>query len=468
MNHLIVCGINYHSAPIAIRERFCIPDSCVGHALEGLKYFKHIKESAILSTCNRTEVYAVVDNVAEGMRQIEAFFQSVQSVSDHGVLRPNFRLLRDDVVLHLLRVASGLDSMVLGEGQIMSQVKASHQAALEHRTSGPVLDMIFKLALSCGKRVRSETSMGRRAVSVSSAAVELARETLGTLKTKDISIIGLGKMGQICVKHLLSENGDGKINLFNRSQARVDLFLENKLNNRERLVSGASFDDRTAVAAQSELVIVASLGHDFALKRDDFARHRPASMKRQIVIDISVPRSVDPALAEIEGVELYVADDLSKIVGRNLAEREALVSEAEKIVFEQLENFHNWERSQLVVPTIAELREKIEAIRLEQIAKNSVAGGALGDSDFSSKGDMESISRAIVNQILHHPTVHLKATKDYEILRQQAEALRKLFNLDPIAANQDNYAHRSGDFKLESAIKYDRPKTGRHSQLTKH
>ncbi len=459
MNHLVVCGINYHSAPIAIRERFCIPDSCVGHALEGLKHFRHIKESAILSTCNRTEVYAVVDDVAAGLREIQTFFQSVQSVSDHGSLKPNFRLLRDDVVLHLLRVASGLDSMVLGEGQIMSQVKAAHQTALEKRSSGPVLDMIFKLALTCGKRVRSETSMSKRAVSVSSAAVELGRETLGGLKDKSATIVGLGKMGQICAKHLLSENSQAPVILLNRSEARVDAFLQNKLNNRDRIKAGFDFSEREAIVAQSDLVIVAAGGRDFVLTREGLSKHRHAKSPNQVIIDISVPRAVDPGVATMDGVKLFVADDLSQIVCRNLAEREALVSEAEAIVFEELESFHNWERSQLVVPTIAELREKIESIRQEQISKNSSGSGIA--SDFSTKGDMESISRAIVNQILHHPTVHLKATKDYEILRQQAEALRKLFDLDPIAS------HPSGQGE-GGPEKHDRYRTGRHSQLSKH
>lgn len=431
MNHLVVSGINYHSAPIAIREQFCIPDSCIGHALEALKRFPHIKEATILSTCNRTEVYAVVDDVAAGLKEIDMFFASVQSVSDHGVLRPNFRLLRDDVVLHLLRVAAGLDSMVLGEGQIMSQVKAAHQAALERRVAGPILDIVFKLALSNGKRVRSETNMGKRAVSVSSAAVELARDLMGSLKEKSIAVIGLGKMGQICTKHLLSDAGSGPVVLFNRNQERLDNFLGNKLNNKERLKTGFTFEERSAVAAQADLVIVATGSSRYVLDYEELARYRHAGSPRQVIIDISVPRNVDPRVAELDGVDLFVADDLSKIVAKNLAHREALVADAENIIYETLEEYHNWERSQLVVPTIAILREKIESIRQEQMAKNNLMQGI---NTSTSSHDMEAISRAIVNQILHHPTVQLKATKDYEILRQQAEALRTLFNLDPLSA----------------------------------
>jgi glutamyl-tRNA reductase len=273
--------------------------------------------------------------------------------------------------------------------------------------------------------------MGKRAVSVSSAAVELARELMGSLKEKSIAIIGLGKMGQICTKHLLSDAGSGPVVLFNRNQERLDNFLANKLNNKERLKSGFTFEERTAVAAQADLVIVATGASHYVLEYEELARQRHSGSPRQVIIDISVPRNVDPRVAELDGVDLYVADDLSKIVAKNLAHREALVADAEDIIYETLEEYHNWERSQLVVPTIAILREKIESIRQEQMAKNNLLQGI---NTSTSSHDMEAISRAIVNQILHHPTVQLKATKDYEILRQQAEALRTLFNLDPLSA----------------------------------
>ena len=195
MNHLVVCGLNYHNTPIAIRERFTIPQSCLGHALTALTRLPHVKEAALVSTCNRTEVYATVDNVQAACQEIAAFFASTQGIVDHEVLQPNFRLLREDVALHLFRLASGLDSMILGENQIMSQLKAAHQIALESGTAGPVLDYLFKTALNCGKRVRTETNMGKRAVSVSSAAIELGRTLLGTMKGRSSLVIGAGAHG---------------------------------------------------------------------------------------------------------------------------------------------------------------------------------------------------------------------------------------------------------------------------------
>jgi glutamyl-tRNA reductase len=428
MTHLVVCGLNYHNTPIAIRERFTIPQSCVSHALMALSHLPHVKEAAILSTCNRTEVYAVVSNVQAGWQEIESFFASAQAISDHGALKPNFRLLREDVALHLFRVASGLDSMILGEGQIMSQVKGAHQAALEAKTAGPVLDYLFKVALQCGKRVRSETSMGRRAVSVSSAALELARATMGDLKEKRIAVIGAGKMAQICVKLLLSDSGKGTVFLLNRSKERVNQFLKNTLPNVHRLDTDFNFEDRHKLAATADLVVVSTSAQKFLLERELLAENRAKDQKPLCVIDISVPRNVEPTIGTLPGVTLFQSDDLADVVTKNLAEREALVSEAEHIVFETLDEFHCWQRSLLVVPTIAGLREKIEAIRQEQMAKTRGTNLV----DLTDPMQIEEISRAIVNQILHHPTVQLKATRDYEILRQQAEALRTLFNLDPL------------------------------------
>jgi glutamyl-tRNA reductase len=429
MSHLVVCGLNYHSSPIAIRERFTIPQSCLKHALEALKRLPHVTEAVLLSTCNRTEVYAVVSDVQAGWREIDFFFSSTQQIGDHGALKPNFKLLREDVAVHLFRVAAGLDSMVLGEAQIMAQVKEAHQAALEAKTAGPILDHLFMLALNCGKRVRSETEMGRRAVSVSSAALELARSQVGALNNLNVAVVGAGRMAQICVKLLLSEDGTGKVNLLNRSPERLAEFVKNNLPNLQRLNTETSFDDRYEAAAKADLVIVSTSAPKTILDMEELnAARQKHGKKPTCIIDISVPRNVDPAVQEIEDVSLFNSDALANIVTRNLEEREACIAGAEAIVFEGLDAFHGWQRSQLVGPTIAELREKIESIRLEHMVKTSSHKASASHPE-----EIEHISRAIVNQILHQPTVQLKATTDYEILRQQAEALRTLFSLDPLS-----------------------------------
>ena len=344
MTELVVCGLNYHSVPVAIRERFTIPQSCLKHALEGLKHFPHVKEAVVLSTCNRTEVYALVTDVQAGWREIDAFFASAQSVADHGVLKPNFRLLREDVALHLFRVASGLDSMIIGESQIMAQVKTAHQEALASGAAGPILDTLFKLALQCGKRVRSETTMGKRAVSTSSAAVELGKNLLGGLKAKSILVVGAGKMGQICLKLLLSESNAANVHVANRTAERVTEFLKNNVRNLDRLKIVESFEHRHQAAVQADLVIVCSSAPDYVLSRKELEQARGAAKRPLQIIDIAVPRNVDPSIAELEAVKLYDSDHLAKIVAQNRSERESLIAEAESIVFEMLQEFKNWEQ----------------------------------------------------------------------------------------------------------------------------
>lgn len=441
MNHLVVCGLNYHSSPIAIRERFVIPTSCLKHALHALARMPHIKEAAVVSTCNRTEVYALVSDVQAGLQEIESFFLSTQTVADHGALRPNFKLLREDVVLHLFRVASGLDSMVLGEGQIMAQVKDAHQAALEAGTAGPFLDQLFKTALNCGKRVRTETSLGRRAVSISSAAVELGRELLGPLADKNVVVVGAGKMGKVLLKHLLAEGGTGPVVVLNRSLDKLESLANGDLPNAHRIKTSFTMEDLPQLAANADAVFVSTAAPHFLLNAKDL--HGQKAKPNLCVIDISVPRNVNPDVADIEGVKSFHADDLMAIVNKNMAERESLVSEAEEIVFDSLEGFNNWQRSLLVVPTITELRQKIESIRIAQMAKTQS-----GDNESEDMRDkMEDISRNIINQILHHPTVQLKATTDYGVLRQQAEALRQLFNLnvsEPMATGHHYATQSSG------------------------
>jgi glutamyl-tRNA reductase len=422
--HLVVLGLNYHSSPLSIRERFIIPEYCLSHALHALARFPHVKEAVVLSTCNRTEVYAVVSDLQAGVAEVESFFLSTQTIRDHGSLKPNFRLLRDDVALHLFRVASGLDSMVLGEGQIMSQVKAALKAAQSAGTSGPVLDQIFMLALNCGKRVRTETQMARRAVSVSSAAVELAGELCAPLSQKSVLLIGAGKMAKICAKHVLNEGGSGSLIMINRTSERIEQFVAQKLPHAAKLKTNFGFADRYHLAAAADVVFVSTTAPEFVLTKDEFVQlydGRPLC-----IIDISVPRNVDPEIGTLPGVRLFHTDDLSAIVDRNLAEREALISDAEAIVFQTLDEFHGWQRSLLVVPTITRLRKKIESIRQEQIRKSCKAA-ANSQDDYSHA---DQLSKAIVNRILHHPTVQLKATVDQELLVRQAQALQTLFELD--------------------------------------
>ena len=466
MNDLIVYGLNYHSCPVAIRERFTIPESCLEHALGGLKRLPHIVEAVVLSTCNRTEVYAIVTDAVAGFKELESFFQSARQIADHQALQANFKLLRSDAVLHLMRVASGLDSMVIGEGQIMSQVKAAHQAALRAGTAGATLDVLFKAALNCGKKVRSQTSLGRRAVSISSAAVELTRKLLGNLQNRSIAVIGAGRMGQICVKLLLTDQNNCSVYVANRSDSKIKALRASNTRHLDRLHIVEDFSKRHEIAARCDAVIVAASASEFLLTPEgfcpqlsgergsiastptssspaaDFQLSQHASSLfvgaddsqpaiTTYVVDMSVPRNVDPRVAEIDGISLHNFDDLAAIVKQNMVEREALTKDAEVIIFAALKEFERWQQNLLAVPVIAQLRGKVETIRQSHLRRHPSAKRQTKHAvNKHLNQQLDKVSRVLVNEILHKPTTKLKAAKDYQSLQKQTEVLRSLFDLE--------------------------------------
>lgn len=417
----VLMGMNYHGATVAVRERLVIPETCLFHALAALKRLPHVKEAAVLSTCNRTEVYAVVSNIQGGLKDLESFYEQVQSVHGHEVLKPNFKLLQDDVALHLLRVASGLDSMVIGEGQIMAQVKAAHRAALEAATAGPLLDGLFKHALRCGKRVRTETSMAKRAVSVSSAAVEFANKFLEGRANKTVLLIGAGKMAQISAKQFLgSKTGKHSIIMINRSSERLTQFAESKLPGMQKLNIEFSFEERHQLAANADVVIVSTSAPQYVLQADLLQQF--AGEKETLIIDLSLPRNVDPAIAALPNVRLFDLDHLNALVNHNIAERESLIADAEQVIFEMLDEFQSWQRTLSTRSTIVDLRNKLDSIRKEQVCKSAIRSEEVNQS-------LDQFSAQLLNRILHEPMVQLKTAAAKCLNSTHEEAIRTLFRL---------------------------------------
>lgn len=400
MAHLILSGFSYHRAPLAVRERFSVMEPEMPRALMALKKKACIEEVLVLSTCNRTEVYAVVSDVQEGFREIERFYSSF----DHQN-KPNFRLMYEDVALHLFRVASGLDSLIIGETQIVSQLKAAHRAALEANSTGRILNRLFDSALHCGKKVRSSTAIGRLSVSVSSAAIDLARRLLGTLENKNVVVIGAGKMAQLCLKQLSNESSLGSISTVNRNKDRLSKLAGNTPENCATLYeSCASFDDRYRLVADADLVLVAASSPDYILRKVILEQLPPFRKNQILIIDISVPRNVEPTINEIPYINLVHMDDLAQAAG-DPEERERLIAEAEAIIFEQLAEFTNWQRTLHLVPVIVELRSKIESVRQEQLSRARVRNGTHGAS---FEQDVDTVTRAIVNQLLHDSMVRMR------------------------------------------------------------
>ena len=329
MDHLILFGADYKEQTLAMRERLSIPAECVRFALQRLVALPSIKEAVLLGTCNRFEIYAVTSDLAEGRHQLQSFFTALQQVPDHQAIKPDYVFAGEEAVEHLFRVTSGLESMVLGEGQIVAQVKEAYRTAVVYQSAGSVLKRLFELALHCGKRVRSETTISRRAVSTAAAAVELAGQKLGSWRAATVLIIGAGRAGQMCLKQLLSLRGPLDLTVVNRDADKFDQLRFMDRDGRVKL--DQAFASRHSIAAASDVVFVTTSAPAYVLNGAELQEHL---VRTSCIIDLSVPRNVDPAVGLLAGVDLFTVDDLAGVVRHNLAERAGLSVAAESIIKE--------------------------------------------------------------------------------------------------------------------------------------
>lgn len=429
--NIAVVGVSHKTAPVEVREKLSIPEPQIADSLAQLCSYPHIEEAAILSTCNRLEIYVVAHETQQGVREVSQF------LADHSnlpvvALRPHlFILLHQDAVMHLFRVAAGLDSLVLGEGQILAQVKQTHKLGQQHNGIGRILNRFFKQAITVGKRVRTETSIGTGAVSISSAAVELALMHLDDFTNCRVTIIGAGKMSRLLVQHLLSKGAD-QICIVNRSTHRAKE-LANHFNGAN--LTTALLDDMMKIVAASDLVFTSTGATEPILDRAKLEAVVDP-LQRLMLVDISVPRNVHANVSEIETIQCFNVDDLKAVVAQNQESRRQMAMEAEGILDEEVEAFDVWWRSLETVTTISCLRNKVETIREQELEK---ALSRLG-SEFAEKHQeiIEALTRGIVNKILHDPMVQLRAQQDIEARRRAMQTLNMLFNLE--TASNEKYS----------------------------
>ncbi len=433
--NIVVIGLSHKTAPVEVREKLSIPEPQLEAAMKSLQNCAHIAEVAILSTCNRLEIYVVVTETELGIREVIQFLTDYGQLSITGGaseaiadLRHHlFVLLQEDAVMHLLRVASGLDSLVLGEGQILAQVKTTHKLGQQYLGIGSILNRLFKQALTAGKRVRTETSIGTGAVSISSAAVELAQWKVSSLATEQIAILGAGKMSRLLVQHLISK-GAIDVTVINRSAKRAEdlkkIFPEIELK-LEPLTNMLS------VVGKSSMVFTSTASNDPLIDRSNLAS--VLEERSLMIFDISVPRNVHSNVNELNNVQAFNVDDLKAVVAQNQESRRQMAMEAEALLDEELASFTNWWRSLETVPTINGLRDKMENIRVQELEK---ALSRLG-SEFAGRHQevIEALTKGIVNKILHDPMVQLRAQQDIEARQQAMAALQTLFNLEQIQSN---------------------------------
>ena len=415
---IVLVGVNHRVAPVAVRERLAFTPAQMDVALAGLR--ERTSEAAILSTCNRTEIYAVAPSRASGDREIVSFLaefhgQPAESFS------PYLRSLDGrDAVGHLFAVASGLDSMILGEPQILGQVRAAHAAAAAAGSAGPLLSWVFLRALKVGKRVRTETGISRNAVSVSHAAVELARKALGGLGGKSVLLIGAGEMAELAARNLMA-NGATRLVVANRSYQRAA-----ELAGRYG-ATPAELARLPRLLAEADVAISSTGASTFVLTPELVKGALSGRKDRTLfLIDIAVPRDVDPEVGRMEGVVLHDIDDLQSVCTANLEERQKEVARAQEIVDAELEAYEVWWQSLQVVPTIRALRGRAEEIRRAELEK---ALRRLGQLSERQRSALDALTTGIVNKMLHQPTVRLKTSCAGRQGAMYAAAVRELFDL---------------------------------------
>jgi glutamyl-tRNA reductase len=421
--NIVVVGLSHKTASVEVREKLSIPEAQIEEAITLLKSYPHIQEIAVISTCNRLEIYGVALDLEQGVREISQFLADKAKISLRE-LRPNlFTLLREDALRHLMRVSAGLESLVLGEGQILAQVKKTYKLGQKYKGLGRLLDRLFKQAISTGKRVRSETSIGTGAVSISSAAVELVHTKVDNLPDYSVTIVGAGKMAHLLVKHLLSK-GVTKIAIVNRSHRRAQE-LCSQFSQVE--IQIYPLGEMMQAIATADLVFTSTGATQPILDRAKLEDH--LTLDRDLMlVDISVPRNIDANVNEVGCVSAYNVDDLKAVVAANQETRRQMAQEAEVIIEQEVANYLLWWRSLETVPTISCLRNKVESIREQEMEK---ALSRLG-SEFGEKHQevIEALTRGIVNKILHEPMVQLRAQQDIEARRHCLQSLQMLFDLD--------------------------------------
>jgi glutamyl-tRNA reductase len=413
---LFVVGLDHRAAPVEVREVLAFAKEEHAGELVRLHSAVHASESLILSTCNRVEVWAAGDDAAVAATVAFMLARGPRPATDAGLL---YRLTGDDAIRHAFRVPAGLESLVMGEPQILGQVKEAYRRAEEAGTLGPRLAALRNRTLSAAKRVRTETGIGRHAVSVSHVAVELARKIFSSLEGAQVMVVGAGRMSGLAARRLAREGA--RLTVVGRTEARARELAA--------VLGGRSlpFDRLAAELARTDIVLTGSGAPTTIIGRADVEQAaRERGGRPLFLIDIAVPRDVDPAVRGLAGVFLYDLDDLRVVADANRRERGREAAAAEKLVEQELRAFVDDERARDVVPLVVALRRRAEAIRQGEMEKARRRMGAL---TAEQERALEAVTAAIVNKVLHPPTVCLKDMARQGASRQHAELLRAALGL---------------------------------------
>lgn len=416
---LILIGLNHRTAPVEVRERLSVAEPKLPEVVRSLQQLDGVDGAALVSTCNRVE--AIVSSRTEDVIAKVVDWLAAQGGSDRESLENHLYILRHvDVVKHLCRVASGLDSMIIGEPQIGGQVRAAFQAAHELGALDGLLQQVYAQTMRVAKRVRTDTAIGEHAVSIPYAAVELAKKIFGELKGLQVLLLGAGEMGELTAEHLHNQSVK-QVFVANRSYKRA-VELADRFHG-----AAVQFDSIEEHLASCDIVIASTSAPHYVIEPDQVQRALDTRRNRNLfLIDLSVPRNINPEVASVEGAYLYNVDDLQHVADANLELRQHKARDAEQIVVREVEDFRKRLVAQDAVPTIVELQQRLEAIRAAELEK---CLRRLGPITTEQRAAIDLLTTQMVNKILHYPILQLKDVSDEPDRESLRNTIRKIFGL---------------------------------------
>lgn len=426
MTEIIAIGINHKTAPVELREKLAFTESQLARSYDFCKGKRELSECVVLTTCNRTEVYAAGRDDEGACRAVMEMLAAIKEIDPDAVTPVLYVHRREKAVEHLFLVTSGLDSMVLGETQILGQVKEAYSKAGTAGLVGSVFHALFRSSVTAAKRVQTETAINQNAASVSYAAVELAKKIFGRLTDRTVLVLGAGKMSELTLRHLYDQ-GVRSVIVVNRTKERADHLAA--------CFGGVSeyYEKRRDCLIKADIVISSTGAPHFVLEKEEMAQVMRTRRGRPLfLIDIAVPRDIDPQVNALENVYLYDIDDLQAVVSANFREREQEAVKARLILQEEIGQFQAWFKTQEVVPLIAALRRKAENIRQAELETTIRRLGNLSEKE---QKHIDNLTRAIVNRILREPVLRIKEFALEDRSELYVASLCQLFDLDTEAGS---------------------------------
>ncbi len=421
MQEIVLIGVNHTTAPVELRECMAFTPEQTTEGLRSLKKNSAVDEVLLLSTCNRVEILMTSHQTALAVDSAKTFIAQTKNILPHRFEDALYTYMGDQAVSHLFRVAGSLDSMVIGEPQILGQMKEAYRLSTSSRTSGVILNRLLHKSFSVAKRIRSETGIGDHAVSVSYAAIELGKKIFGSLESKPIMLIGAGEMAELAVEHLI-RNKSGAIIVSNRTFER-GVHLAKKFGGK-----AIRFEEMIDFLQQVDIVISSTGAPGYIFSKNQIKAVMRGRKNRPIFfIDIAVPRDIDPEINRIDNAYVYDIDDLNGVIAENIEDRKREALKAQRIIDEAVIQFRQWIDTLAVVPTIVLLRNKMEMIAQAELKKTLQTLNHLSQEDCQALNKMMS---SLVNKMLHDPTMLLKSTESHWDTQSYLDLIRKLFKLN--------------------------------------